>query len=180
MLSKLSAGDVVAGSDVVCFFDSDNLVSGPLYSSDFVRSDGAVGVASLPFANLTAEREAWQPGCEALLKMPCPDESMTEFPLCYHVGVFADFKTHVLKAHNATSLTAVLKTLPNWNEFTPMGANMMATRPQGGNGGWFVKPQAHPHVSQAWSWGGFDPQAVARWETLLRGKAPVEGGVSAC
>jgi hypothetical protein len=82
MLSKLTADTVAAGADVLCYFDSDNRLTGPLHAADFVRADGAVGVAPLPFANLTAEREAWQPGCQALLKtLPCDYETMTGFPI---------------------------------------------------------------------------------------------------
>jgi hypothetical protein len=89
----------------------------------------------------------------------------------YPVSLFADFTAHVLRRHNGTSLVGVLKSLPSWSEFTPLGAYLMATRPVGGAGGWYVKPQKHPHVEQAWSWGGFNATAVARWENLLR-----EGG----
>ena len=89
----------------------------------------------------------------------------------YPVSLFADFTRHILRLHNGTSLVGVLKTLPTWGEFSPLGAFLMATRPEGGPGGWYLKPQQHPHVKQAWSWGGFNATAVARWEMLLR-----EGG----
>ena len=81
MLSKLSGGDIAAGADVVCYLDSDNLVTGPMDWDDFVRADGAVGVAPLPFADLPSQREAWQPGCQAMLGLPCEMETMTGFPL---------------------------------------------------------------------------------------------------
>jgi hypothetical protein len=95
----------------------------------------------------------------------------------YPTDIFPAFNAHIQAVHNA-SLIPVLKTLKNWNEFTPLGAFLMATRPRGGRGGWYVKPQAHPHVLQAWSWGGFDPVAVARWEAALRARPAVEGGVA--
>ena len=93
----------------------------------------------------------------------------------YPVSLFADFTAHVLRRHNGTSLVGVLKSLPSWSEFTPLGAYLMATRPVGGAGGWYVKPQKHPHVEQAWSWGGFNATAVARWEKLLRERGRVGG-----
>lgn len=178
-------------SDVVCFLDSDNLLTGPLYHADFVRADGAVGVAPLPFAQLDREREAWQPGCVAMLgpDVPCDQETMTGFPICYPTSLFAEFAGHVV-AHNTRgwpatatppTLVDVLKTLPAWSEFSPLGAFLMATRARGGPGGWYIKKQqGHPHVAQAWSWGGFDADAVARWEELLRARGPVEGGVGGC
>ena len=110
-------------------------------------------------------------GCDFVRSIPTTPQHLPppHTPTSYPVSLFSDFNAHVLAAHNATSLVSVLKTLPSWNEFTPMGTFLMLTRPEGGRGGWYVKPQAHPHVLQAWSWGGFDARAVARWEGVLRG-----------
>lgn len=137
MLAKLGAARATDAA-TICFLDSDTLVTAPLHAHQLVDERGRVGVAPVPFAELEVERAAWQPGCEALLRFPCPHETMTGFPICYPRELFDAFEAHVRAAHNATRVEDVLRGLPAWNEFTPMGAYLMARMPAAA---WKVKPQ---------------------------------------
>ena len=58
MLSKLSGGNVAAGADVVCYLDSDNLLSGPMDWDDFVRADCAAGASGTRGADLLRQPPA--------------------------------------------------------------------------------------------------------------------------
>ena len=162
MLSKFMAFKY-SDADYFVHVHSDNLVQRPIHLHDLIDGHGRVYVKPVNYDQLHDNFRVWQRHAQVLLKENVSAETMTSFPIVYPRDLYPRMIEHVEQVHSQPFMT-VLTSMEDFNEFTPLGAYLMAHMPDR----WVEKTIQTDIALQKWSWGGVSPDTVAEFEARLR------------
>ncbi len=151
-------------ADYVMHLDSDVIVRRPITRLDLMDSKGRVYVKSVNFSTLTPEQGMWRKPSEDLLKETVPVETMSGFPFVFPRTLYINAIQHIETVHGMPFLD-VLRSLPKFNEFTPLGHYLVNYMPDS----WVENPQKSNAFEQAVSWDGLTPDIAANFERHIRG-----------
>jgi hypothetical protein len=150
-------------ADYFVHIDSDCVFNQAITRRDLVDDNGRVYVKRVQFSSMQDNHRIWQGGAEKLLNESVPEETMTGFPLVYPREAYRGLIQHVERAH-AKPFLEVLKSMQEFNEFTPLGHYLISHLP----GRWVDNELKSAKMIQQWSWGGLTPEAAVTCEIAIR------------
>jgi hypothetical protein len=154
-VTKLYA-DHLVDTDLICHFDADMVVSGPLSPAQLV-----VGGRPMVVTGPVGIRDPWGECSEQFLGWPVTKAFMVRPPFVFPRWLYEEVRRHCIARHRTDLASYVLSRSPRgFSEFTVLGAYALARHPAAFE--WVDQSARLPQVCRwFWSWDRVTP-AVRR------------------